>query len=98
MQENKQNTPLKERIEMLVTQAKASGMMIGVQDARYLTVGHVTEVGDDYIFFGDELYELDSTGKLGDSSNAQGERALPKLLFFSALIHIELFPTIKHIK
>lgn len=85
-----------DRVKALAAEARASKLWIAVLDVRYITAGIPTEVTDEYIFFA-EPWELDSTGKLG-SDEAKGEKGLAKMLFWGALIHVELMKPIKGAK
>ena len=84
------------RVKAMAAQARASKLWIAVLDVRYITAGIPTEITDDYILF-EEPWELDSTGKLG-SDEAKGEKGLTKMLFWGALIHVELMKPIKGAK
>lgn len=84
---------LVDRVTALAAEARATKKMVGIMDARYMTVGHPCEITETYIAF-DEPWELDSTGKLG-GNDASGEKGLFKLILWSAVIHVELFPAMK---
>lgn len=87
--------PMWERVRALVAQARAQKLWLGVMDVRYESAGIPTEVTEEYVLFGDGFCELDSTGQLG-GDDAKGEHCTyPKLIPWSAVLHVELLKPVK---
>lgn len=81
---------IRERLEEMATRARLKNVLISVLDARMITAGIPEEITDEYIYFGNETWEIGRTGTLGGDP-VEAEKIAPggKMILLSSVISVD---------